>query len=203
MLDDTATYPMRVSDLKQWAYCPRVWYYHHCLPNVRPITYKMQHGIEAGLHTEELEQRRSLRLYGLTRGERTFNVALASARLGLRGAADMVIDTDEASEGGERELIPVDFKESKIGGDHFKLQVAAYGMMLEEMRGIPVRRRFLYLIPLRRAETFAIDKRLRKKVEAALVGMKRVMTHETMPEPTPNLSKCVACEFRRFCNDVM
>jgi CRISPR-associated exonuclease Cas4 len=200
MLDDDSKYSIRVSDLKQWAYCPRVWYYHHCLPDVRPITYKMQHGIEAGLHTEELEQRRSLRAYGLTRGERAFNVALRSERLGLRGAVDMVIDTDEA---GPRELISVDFKESKIAGDHFALQVAAYGLMLEEQHGLAVRRGFLYLIPLRRAEEIRIDKRLRKKAEVALAGMRRVMTHETMPAPTTNLGKCVACEFRRFCNDVM
>jgi CRISPR-associated exonuclease Cas4 len=200
MLDDTSTFPIRVSDLKQWAYCPRVWYYHHCLPDVRPITYKMQHGAEAGLHTEELEQRRSLRVYGLTRGQRTFNVALTLARLGLRGSADMVIDTDER---GERELIPVDFKESKLAGDHVKLQVAAYGVMLEEMLSIPVRRGFLYLIPLRQAEEIVIDKRLRKKVEAALLGMQQVVLRETMPPPTSQLSKCAVCEFRRFCNDVM
>jgi CRISPR-associated exonuclease Cas4 len=199
-LDDDSKFPIRVSDLKQWVYCPRVWYYHHCLPDVRPITYKMQHGTEAGLHTEELEQRRSLRAFGLTRGERAFNVALRSERLGLRGAVDMVIDTDEA---GARELIPVDFKESKIAGEHFALQVAAYGLMLEEQHGLAVRRGFIYLAPLRRAEEIRIDKRLRKKAEVALAGMRRVITHETMPAPTTNLGKCASCEFRRFCNDVM
>ena len=120
MLDSTLDLPFRVSDLKQWDYCPRIWYYHHCLPDVRPITYKMQHGIEAGLHTEELESRRSLRAYGLLQGERSYNVPLISMKLGLRGLADMVIETQEAgaSNAGVTEWIPVDFKESKIEGPH-------------------------------------------------------------------------------------
>ena len=48
MLDDDLRYPIRVSDLKQWVYCPRVFYYQQCLPDVRPTTYKMKAGVEAG-----------------------------------------------------------------------------------------------------------------------------------------------------------
>lgn len=202
MLDDTHTQatPFRVSDLKQWAYCPRILYYHHCLPDVRPTTFKMQSGAEAGQRAEGLEERRSLRAYGLSRGEREFNVPVQSARLGLRGEIDMVISSDER---GQAELIPVDFKESRIEGDHFKLQLAAYAVMLEEQRGLPVTTGFLYLIPLRRAEAVPIDKRLRRKVEQAVHEMQAMLGRERMPEPTPHLSRCAVCEFRRFCNDVM
>jgi CRISPR-associated exonuclease Cas4 len=200
VLDTTLELPFRVSDLKQWDYCPRIWYYHHCLPDVRPITYKMQHGIESGLHTEELESRRSLRAYGLTQGERSYNVQLTSLKFGLRGVADMVIETQFK---GAAAWIPVDFKESRIEGPHFKLQLAAYALMLEELHGCVVRRGFLYMIPLRRAVEVPIDRRLRRQVLTALEGMRGVMEHETMPKPTTNLGKCAVCEFRRFCNDVL
>ena len=83
MLDDVLTMPFRVTDLKQWVYCPRILYYHHCLPDVRPVTYTMEAGIEAGRAEEGREERRSLRAYGLASGEREFNVALRSERLGL------------------------------------------------------------------------------------------------------------------------
>ena len=200
MLDDAAGPPFRVTDFKQWVYCPRVLYYHSCLPDVRPVTFKMQAGIEAGRRVEELEERRSLRAYGLREGERRYNVALSSARLGLRGVADMVIDTAETV---AREVIPVDFKDSDKAGPHFALQLAAYAMLLEEAWGCEVRRGFLYLIPLRRAEEVPIDRRLRAKFANALQQMLQMLNREAMPAPTRQLSKCVVCEFRRFCNDVL
>jgi CRISPR-associated exonuclease Cas4 len=196
MLDDAADPPFRVTDFKQWVYCPRVLYYLYCLPDVRPVTFKMQAGTEAGQRTEDLEERRSLRAYGLSAGEREYNVRLSSAQLGLRGTADMVIDAAP-------EVIPVDFKDSDKLGPHFVLQLAAYALLLEEARGCQVQRGFLYLIPLRRAEEVRIDRRLRGKFANALAQMMKMLNTETMPEPTPQRNKCVVCEFRRFCNDVL
>ena len=202
MLDDAATLtmPFTVTDLKQWVYCPRILYYHHCLPAVRPITYKMEAGGEAGRAEEGREERRSLRTYGLTQGEREFNVPVSSERLGLRGEVDLVISVMEA---GRLEVIPVDYKLSQVAGLHFKLQLAAYALMLEEARPCEVRRGFLYYIPLRRAEVVRMDARLRAQLLTTLDDMRATLATEKMPAPTPSLRKCVACEFRRFCNDVL
>lgn len=197
MLDDDQRYPIRVTDLKQWAYCPRVFYYQHCLPHVRPTTYKMEAGAAAGRSEVGREERRSLRVYGIAQGEREFDVLVCSEKMGLRGEIDMVITVA----GGE--VIPVDYKMSKIAGVHFQLQLCAYGMMLEEMRGVTVQRGFLYSIPLRRAETIIFERRLRQRALQAIEAMQWIIVHETMPAPVKNLSKCVTCEFRRFCNDVI
>ncbi|MGQ0601534.1 MAG: CRISPR-associated protein Cas4 [Anaerolineales bacterium] len=194
---DIGSFPFKVTDLKQWAYCPRILFYNHCLPNVRPVTYKMEAGIEAGRAEEGREERRSLRSYGLAAGEREFNVPLSSARLGLRGEVDMVVTTPEG------EIIPVDYKLSKIAGAHFHLQLAAYALMLEEMRGEQVRRGFLYFIPLRRAEEVIIGPRLRQELVEALAEMRAILATEKMPLPTRQIRKCLTCEFRRFCNDVL
>jgi CRISPR-associated exonuclease Cas4 len=48
-----------------------------------------------------------------------------------------------------------------------------------------------------------IDRRLRAKTLAALDSMQQMLVSEKMPAPAANLRKCVACEFRRFCNDVL
>jgi CRISPR-associated exonuclease Cas4 len=190
--------PFRVTDLKQWVYCPRVLYYHMCLPKVRPVTYKMEAGIEAGQGQEQRETRRSLRTYGLKEGRREYEVQLLSSTLGLRGKPDMVIWLDAT-----REVIPVDFKLSEIAGEHFKLQIVAYGIMLEELSGYTAKRGFLYSVLARKAEEVKIDKRGREKLRQALTEMRRILRYELMPEPTPNRNKCLACEFRRFCNDVL
>lgn len=198
MLDDDLRVALRVTDLKQWAYCPRIFYYHHCLPRVRPTTYKMQAGIEAGRAEEGRERRRSLRTYGLSGGEREFNVPLKSRRLGLRGELDMLITLPQSGE-----VVPVDYKLSKSGARHFQLQLAAYGMLVEEMRAVVVRRGFLYLIPERRAQEVKIGKRLRDSVQQALEAMQHIVASEEMPPPVSSRRKCVSCEFRRFCNDVL
>ena len=79
-------------------------------------------------------------------------MGLRSARLGLRGRLDLAIAVpDRAAPGAE--AIVVEYKDSeKPAGPHFKLQLAAYALLLEEAWGLPVRRGFIYGIPLRRAE---------------------------------------------------
>jgi CRISPR-associated exonuclease Cas4 len=191
-----------VTDLKQYAYCARIVYYHQCLPAVRPVTYKMEAGVEAGADEETRELRRSLRPYGLGRGERHADVYLASEARGLRGRADLVIDTDD-NPSGARELIPVDFKLSPGRlGDHFRLQLMAYGALLEETWGAPSRRGFVYFIPQRRAVEVPFTAELRGRLEAALARMRDIAERERMPPPTRSRGRCEACEFRRFCNDV-
>ena len=192
--------PFRVTDLKQWVYCPRVLYYAMCLPKIRPTTYKMKAGIEAGQSEEGREERRSLRPYGLEEGRREFDVALSSSRYGLRGKADLIVWIDNPPPGT---FVVVDYKLSNVAGEHFKLQLMAYALMIEEMSGLPAKCGYLYFIPKRRSEKVQFTPRLREKLLLTLESMHRMMHTELMPEATPNRNKCLACEFRRFCNDVI
>jgi CRISPR-associated exonuclease Cas4 len=70
------------------------------------------------------------------------------------GLVDLVIDTGE-------ELVPVDFKDSIKASAHFKMQLAAYGIMLEEETGKPVDRGFVYLLPRRKAEEVRLTSRMK------------------------------------------
>lgn len=192
---------LQVTDLKQWTYCPRVVFYRYCLPRIRPITYSMQAGVQAHEEAISREERRSLRSYGLETGERFFDVALTSERLHLTARIDLVIraQTEQGEEG-----IVVDYKLSeREAGSHFKLQLAAYAVMLEEAWGIPVRRAFLYHIPQRQAEAIPITASLRQKVETTITAIHAAIAGELMPRPPARLGPCVSCEFRRFCNDVV
>lgn len=191
--------PFLVTDIKQWVYCPRILYYRFCLPDIRPITYKMELGKEEGRKQEELEKRRSLRAFGLRVGRREFNVSLSSPRYGLRGKVDLVIWSESPH---EEEIIPVDFKYSKIPGAHFKLQLMAYGLLLEDMYRIPSKRGFIYLTPQRRSEEVKFHSHLRENLLETLENMHKMLISECMPSHTRQRSKCLSCEFRRFCNDI-
>lgn len=193
----------RVVDLKQYIYCPRLIYYHHCLPAVRPVTYKMEAGLAAQTDEEERARRRSLRRYGLKRGQCESNVFVESDRLGLKGVVDLVITTDD---NGLRqpEVIPVDYKlSSRQPGRHFKLQLLAYGLLLAEACRLPSRRGFLYLIPKRRAIEVPFTPGLQAQLTQALAEMRQIVDREWMPSPVKQRAKCEVCEFRRFCNDVV
>ena len=61
MSEMETAWSLRVIDLKQYEYCPRIVYYEYCLPGVRPTTYKMAAGIAAQDRVNTLEERRGLR----------------------------------------------------------------------------------------------------------------------------------------------
>ncbi|NLF78622.1 MAG: CRISPR-associated protein Cas4 [Chloroflexi bacterium] len=194
MLDQDIAF-FTITDLKQYTYCPRIFYYHACLPDIRPTTYKMHAGIEAHQGEPKRAARRSLVSFGAVGGERIFDVSLISTQLSLTGQIDEVIET-------ESELIPVDYKLARQVGEHFKVQLAAYALLLEENYNRPVRRGFLYLMPLRKAVEVSITASLRRKVHDQLHAMHTVAANEQMPPATAWQQRCADCEFRRFCNDV-
>lgn len=192
-------FAFQVTDLKQFIYCPRILYYQTVLPQVRPVTYKMEAGIQAHVAVTGQEKRRSLRTYGLDSGERYFNVPLYNAGLMLSGEVDMVIETAV-------ELIPVDFKQAKQVSKQYKLQLMAYGRLLQladpkEERAI--QRGFIYLIPSRKAIEVRFTAHLQRQFDNALRQMEAIAQAHQVPPPPDTRARCVDCEFRRFCNDTL
>jgi len=194
---------LEVTDLKQYTCCPRFVYYRYCLPRIRPITYTMEEGIRCHEEEETREERRSLRNYGLTSGERIYRLPLQSRRLGLTGRIDLAIATPSREAPGAKAIV-VEYKLSEQkAGSHFTLQLAAYALLIEEAWGLPVDQGFLYSIPLRKAEPVAITQHLRRKVIQTVAQIRQIVESEIMPSPPGSLRRCVTCEFRRFCNDVV
>ncbi len=147
-------------------------------------------------HIAQLEERRSLKVYGLVDGERQFNVALYSGRLGLTGKLDMLITTP-------REVIPVDFKNTEGGvGLNHKYQLTAYTLLTEELCQKPVRRGFIYLIPQKRACEVPVTPSMRLFVRDMLNRIRQTVASEALPRATRQKVRCRDCEFRNYCNDV-
>src|SRR5687767_4480623 len=93
---------LRVNDIKQYAYCPRIVFYQYTMPVEKKATWKMEQGKIEEAEIDRLEKRRKLSGYRLVEGERRFHFRLTSARLGLSGRLDLLIDSPEG-------LFPVDF----------------------------------------------------------------------------------------------
>ena len=137
-----APLPLRVHDLKQWAYCQRIVFYNYIMPVDMKRTYKMQYGRSAEEAIDRLEKRRKLTEFGLAEGRRHFHVWCNSYRLGLSGKLDLLVDSAAG-------LIPVDFKasERRIHANHI-VQLSGYALLLEEKFQRTVERGFIFLIPI-------------------------------------------------------
>lgn len=185
---------LTVTDVKNWAYCQRVPYYTTFLAR-RPTTFKMEAGRASHEHTTELEERRSLRAYGLREGERQYHLRLRSERLGLSGLLDMAIVTAE-------EVIPVEFKSAQGMSQNHRVQLAAYALLVGERWPLPVQRGYVYTIPSRRAHQVVITAELTATVTEMLHELRGCLERESKPPPTAVRQRCRDCEFRRYCADV-
>lgn len=186
---------LKVSDIKQFFYCPRILYFTYVCPVDKKVTRKMDYGKEEHLELDRLEKRRTFRRYHLEQGERRFHTRLYSARLGLEGMLDMHI----VSNG---EAIPVEFKYSAQEPSlNHKYQLIAYAMLLEDTYHKPVRHGFLYFTPGNRIYIVEITPNGREFVKETLNKIRHMISSETFPKPPYGKGKCIDCEFRNYCRD--
>ena len=187
---------LRVNDLKQYDYCPRVVYYQYVMPVERKATFKMEHGKSTEARLDALEQRRGVHRYGLPDGRRHFHVWLTSEMRGLSGKLDLLI---ESSSG----WYPVDFKETTgpVRSNHL-LQLCGYALLVEEAYRCSVTQGFIYLIPGNRVEPIALTDELKTLALSALDRIREMIIAQRVPEPTPIRARCPDCEYRNYCGDV-
>ncbi|MDH7578357.1 MAG: CRISPR-associated protein Cas4 [Bacillota bacterium] len=186
---------LKVSDIKQYLYCPRIIYFTYVLPVEKKTTPKMEIGKEEHLKTARLEGRRRLRAYGLTEGERFFNTYLFSPRLGLEGVLDMYLAVPRGS-------FPVDFKNTCRLAVNHKYQLLAYALLLEDQLGRPVRGGFIYLIPLGRAVYVEATPEARLYTKRLLGAIRGLIGQEQFPSLPRRAGRCADCEYRNYCGDV-
>jgi CRISPR-associated exonuclease Cas4 len=188
--------PLRVNDLKQFEYCPRIVFYNTVMPLDRKVTFKMQRGTEAEFRLDALEKRRNLGRYKLSNGERRFHVWLHSERLGLSGKMDLLIVSPHG-------YFPVDFKYTR-GRPHRNhiSQLAGYAVLVEEQYQTLVDTAFIYLAPLGELVAIKITNELKAEVVERLFRIREMVREEILPAPTPVRARCAECEFRNYCGDI-
>ncbi|MEW6215525.1 MAG: CRISPR-associated protein Cas4 [Nitrospirota bacterium] len=188
--------PLRVSDLKQYAYCPRVVYYQYLMPVGKKTTFKMEYGKLEEARIDRLETRRKLQRYGIAEGKRLFHLTINSGRLALSGKLDMLIETQD-------EYIPVDFKYTR-GKPHKNhiYQLCGYSLILEDVYHREVRHGFVYLIPLEDTVIFELSDLLKDETVKMLSDIRQMLKQEKMPPPAENRNKCFDCEYKNYCGDV-
>ncbi len=188
--------PLRVNDLKQWDYCPRIVFYNTVMPVARKSTVKMERGKEVEIKLDALEARRTLRRYRLSEGERRFHVWVNSPALGLSGKLDLLIVTPQA-------CYPVDLKytRDRPRRNHI-MQLAAYALLAEDAMKVPAPMAFVYLTPNDQLIRINVTDRLKALVLTRLASIRQMVQEGILPEPTPVRARCEECEFRNYCGDI-
>lgn len=187
---------LRASDLRQYLYCPRVVYFSLVVPVDRVETFKMSAGRHAEREHARLERRRSLGRYGLEHGSRRYDVRVVCARLGVSGIVDEVVHGPEGP-------VPVEVKFTESGAAFgHKVQLAVYGMALEEesSRAVPVG--FLHLVPTKQTLAIVLDEKLRAAASDVTRRIRNMLADHAFPPPADRPAKCDGCELRSFCNDI-
>lgn len=187
---------VRISDLRQWTYCPRVIWWTQVCPVGRYVSFKMKKGQEKELRLQRLQKRRTLKSFGIKLGEVQTNVVLTSERLSLTGKLDMMV-----VQGAHRLPAEIKFTQGPARLNH-RLQLAGYALLIEEVYGTTVPVGFVIRLPDDEVDTIEIDVSLRELAMQTIEAIRRTILMETMPAAVPVLGRCVDCEFRNFCQDI-
>lgn len=170
---------INVSDLNQYSYCPRRYWYLHFFDT-------------QGRNFERIEGK-TIHENQSSRGEWVNEVYLESQTLGLKGKIDVLdLETDQ--------VIPVERKRSE-SGDYYRsdeLQLAGYCMLLEEHLGEPVRQGAIYLYETDQRMHIPITESHRETVREQVETIQSLSV-DSIPPLTDNPSKCEACSARAYC----
>ena len=170
---------VNVSDLNQYTYCPRRYWYLHFYDtqgrNYERVEGKTRHENQS------------------TRGDWLNELYLESEELGLKGKID-VLDMDGAR------AVPVERKRAESGQYYRsdKVQLAGYCMLLEEHLDEPVREGAIYLYKTDQRLHVTITEDHRESVKKQIEEI-RSMSPDEVPPLTDNPSKCEKCSTREYC----
>lgn len=170
---------VNVSDLNQFHYCPRRYWY---------------------LHFYDTQGRNYYRIEGKTkhknkaiRGDWLNELYLESQSLGLKGKIDVLDLNDGRS-------VPVERKRAESGDYYWndEVQIAGYCMLLENHVEETVREGAIYLYETDQRMHIPITEDHRDAVRDAVAAM-RAQSPDNPPPLTDNPNKCKKCSTREYC----
>ena len=195
---DTDSFSVPVSLLRQYAFCPRIPFFYLIRNLHPPFRPWVKQGLGFHEKTQMLAKRRNLSRFGLA-GAFTLeaDVALKSETLHLHGICDAVLTLASG------QMVPLEFKMKEncnlfYGSD---LQLTAYAMLLEELRGQPVPFGFLLFGSKGKTLRIEFSEEIREKVRVITQKILTDCEEALMPSTAASDKQCSQCEYLNFCND--
>lgn len=179
------------TDVKRFAYCPKIIYISKVLHLEERTTDYMEFGKEKHDKSIIAPLLASLRVKKVLE-----NVEMESRRLRVRGKVDYVLVTKFD------EYVPAEIKWAEafrsIKRDH-ALQIATYALLIEENFNTVVKRGVVYYLRSRNIYVFPIGNDLKKEVRNIIEKISKIIDNEAEPEVKVIKRKCTNCGFKNHC----
>ncbi len=173
---------LRVRDLEEYFFCPRMFYYIHVLGIEREpglwssIGKEVQEEVSGFIHE-------SFRVVG----EEVF---LESMELGVRGRIDYLVETSTG-------LAPLEVKYSKRIRPWWKYVLVLYALLVEDQYGKPVKQAYM-VTSSKKTFIVNIEDHDRRYVLESINRARKILDGETIPRP--HYSKtCINCDYKKHC----
>lgn len=170
---------INVSDLNQYQYCPRRYWYLHFFDTQGRNYYRVE-----GKTKHENKA---------TRGDWLNELYLESESVGLKGKID-VLDLEDGR------TVPVERKRAGSGDYYWndEVQIAGYCMLLEENMDASIHEGAIYLYETDQRMHVPITEDHREAVREAVSAMQS-MSYDEIPSLVDNPNKCEKCSTRQYC----
>lgn len=184
------------SEIIEFLYCPRFTYYMKCLgiDQHEEKRFKVQLGREKHLSksNSSVDYVRK-RIGGVSKEQEKY---LISKTYKLKGIVDEIYLLNDGS------YAPLDYKFAEYKEKDFetyKMQMAFYSLMIEEIYGISVKKFFLvYLRSKNLIKEQDFDDKLRKKCTKYLEQYEKIIKGY-YPKATASKMRCIDCCYRNIC----
>lgn len=176
--DEEEVFPVPVSAIEHYSYCPRQCALIHIEQTFDDNLYTVRGRIaHERVHSGEDNVFEGVKVL---RG-----VWLWSERLGLTGKADVVELRPEGP-------YPVEYKSGSRHGPHADYQLCAQALCLEEMMGVTVGRGALFYVMTKRRHEVAFNSDLRRRTEEMIAATRTMLMEQRVPPPA-NDGRCTKC----------
>jgi CRISPR-associated exonuclease Cas4 len=178
-------------------YCPRFTFFEYVLAiperqERRPLVLKGRQ-----IHEEHRKINAHYLRKKLSVVERSFDVPMASRRLGIRGTVDEVLTLADGS------MAPFDYKYAEYSGQVYynqKIQSALYALLICESFGVPVSKGFLcYTRSNHRVVTLEHNELDYAEAIAVVEEVLEVIQTGVFPKATAWPARCRDCCYRNIC----
>ncbi len=178
-------------DIRQFVYCPRILFFRYIIRGPMQKTYKMELGEEKHEKLQKLKNETDD-----TSIQKYYNLYLTDAKLGLVGLIDYF-------EFDGQEAFPVEIKSGNPPSEGLvtphKYQIIAQAILIEKNFKFLVKKGRIYYVKHQKVIDYPLEIEDKLKVIKIIRKIQKLLTTESIPEPTEDIGKCKDCEYRKYC----
>lgn len=183
-----------VSHIREFIFCPRIFYYYNFCNIVPKYQEYVKHGSEFHAYQDELFKSRKFLKFRLNFKKAHKNLYLENEK--FCGVLDLVFECDD-------EIIVVEFKnQSKpILSKGAKMQLIAYSKLASKHFKKPFYRVILCYSNNLKFKIFEIYKEDLAYFDKTLTQIQDLLKKGYFPQSSASITACAQCEFKNYCDD--